>query len=124
LTSLSDITLAKKITQVVRDAGVDPTQIILEFTESSAMTDVAPALENLARLRMHGFGLSIDDYGTGYSSMQQLTRVAFSDLKIDQSFVRDIATNKALRIIVESSIDMARKLGVKSIAEGVESPEA
>lgn len=77
LTSLSDITLAKKITQVVRDAGVDPTQIILEFTESSAMTDVAPALENLARLRMHGFGLSIDDYGTGYSSMQQLTRVAF-----------------------------------------------
>ncbi|MDO7597100.1 MAG: EAL domain-containing response regulator [Pseudomonadota bacterium] len=123
LTSLSDITLAKKITQVVRDAGVDPAQIILEVTESAAMTDVAPALENLARLRMHGFGLSIDDYGTGYSSMQQLTRVAFSELKIDQSFVKDIATNQALRIIVESSIDMARKLGVKSIAEGVETQE-
>lgn len=123
LTSLSDIKLAQRITQVVRDGGVEPSQIILEITESAAMTEVAPALENLARLRMHGFGLSIDDYGTGYSSMQQLTRVAFSELKIDQSFVKDFATNQALRIIVESSIDMARKLFVKSIAEGVETQD-
>ena len=123
LTSLSDIKLAQRITQVVRDGGVEPSQIILEITESAAMTEVGPALENLARLRMHGFGLSIDDYGTGYASMQQLTRVAFSELKIDQSFVRDIATNQALRIIVESSIDMARNLRVKSIAEGVETQE-
>lgn len=66
---------------MVRDAGVDPTNIILEITESAAMTEVGPALENLARLRMHGFGLSIDDYGMGYASMQQLTRIAFSELK-------------------------------------------
>lgn len=123
LTSLTDITLANKITQVVRDAGVDPAQIVLEVTESAAMTEVAPALENLARLRMHGFGLSIDDYGTGYASMQQLTRIAFSELKIDQSFVKDFATNQALRIIVESSIEMAHKLRVNSIAEGVETQE-
>ncbi|ABM03882.1 regulatory protein for cyclic-di-GMP, EAL domain protein [Psychromonas ingrahamii 37] len=123
LTSLSDITLAKRITQVVRDAGVDPTKIILEITESAAMTEVAPALENLARLRMHGFGLSIDDYGTGYASMQQLTRIAFNELKIDQSFVKDVATNQSLRIIVESSINMARKLLVNSTAEGVETQE-
>jgi len=123
LTSLTDITLANRITQVVRDAGVDPHQIVLEVTESAAMTDVAPALENLARLRMHGFGLSIDDYGTGYASMQQLTRIAFSELKIDQSFVKDFSTNQALRIIVESSIEMAHKLRVKSVAEGVETQE-
>lgn len=123
LTSLNDSTLAQRITQIVRDAGVEPTQVVLEVTESAAMTEVAPALENLARLRMHGFGLSIDDYGTGYASMQQLTRVAFSELKIDQSFVKDFATNQALRIIVESSVDMARKLLVKSIAEGVETQE-
>jgi len=123
LTSLTDIMLANRITQVVRDAGVDPHQIVLEVTESAAMTDVAPALENLARLRMHGFGLSIDDYGTGYASMQQLTRIAFNELKIDQSFVKDFATNPALRIIVESSIDMAHKLLVKSVAEGVETQE-
>jgi EAL domain-containing protein (putative c-di-GMP-specific phosphodiesterase class I) len=123
LVSLGDIKLAQKITQVVQDAGVKPSQIILEVTESAAMTKVAPALENLARLRMHGFGLSIDDYGTGYASMQQLSRIAFSELKIDQSFVKDFATNQALRIIVESSIDMARKLLVESVAEGVETQE-
>lgn len=121
--SLSDTTLADRITQVVRDAGVDPHHIILEITESAAMTDVAPALENLARLRMRGFGLSIDDYGTGYASMQQLTRIAFSELKIDQSFVKAFTTNPALRIIVESSIKMAHELRLKSVAEGVETQE-
>ncbi|HEU0188589.1 MAG TPA: EAL domain-containing response regulator [Gallionella sp.] len=123
LSSLSDTTLAERVTRTVRRAGVDPHHIILEVTESAAMTDVAPALENLARLRMHGFGLSIDDYGTGFSSMQQLTRVPFSELKIDRSFVTDCATNHSLRVIVESSIDMARKLHVKSVAEGVETQE-
>ncbi len=123
LTSLADTTLADRITRVVRDAGVDPQYIVLEVTESAAMTDVAPALENLARLRMHGFGLSIDDYGTGYASMQQITRIAFSELKIDQSFVKDFTDHPAMRIIVESSIDMARKLQVKSVAEGVETQQ-
>lgn len=123
LSSLSDTTLAERIMQVVRRAEVDPHHVILEVTESAAMTDVAHALENLARLRMHGFGLSIDDYGTGFSSMQQLTRVPFSELKIDRSFVTDCATNHSLRVIVESSIDMARKLRVKSVAEGVETQE-
>ncbi|MGB8517092.1 MAG: EAL domain-containing response regulator, partial [Gallionella sp.] len=74
LSSLSDTRLADQITKIVRDAGVDPHHIILEVTESAAMTNVAEALENLARLRMRGFGLSIDDYGTGFSSLQQLTR--------------------------------------------------
>ncbi|MBW8073285.1 MAG: EAL domain-containing protein [Ferrovum sp.] len=123
LTSLTDITLADRITRGVLDAGVDPRSIVLEITESAAMTDVAPALENLARLRMHGFGLSIDDFGTGYSSMQQLMRIAFSELKIDQSFVKDIAHNEAMRIMVESSIGLARKLKVKSVAEGVETQQ-
>ncbi len=106
-----------------RAGGGDPHHIVLETTESAAMTDVAPALENLARLRMHGFVLSIDDYGTGYASMQQITRIAFSELKIDQSFVKDFASNQALRVIVESSIEMAHKLRVKSVAEGVETQQ-
>lgn len=123
LTSLDDTALADRITQVVRDAGLDPQYLILEITETAAMTDVAHALENLARLCIRGFTLSIDDYGTGYSSMQQLTRIAFGELKIDQSFVKDFADNEALRIVVESSIDMAHKLQVKSIAEGVETQQ-
>ena len=123
LSSLSDTTLADRITQIVRDAGVDPHHIVLEVTESAAMTNVAEALENLARLRMRGFGLSIDDYGTGFSSMQQLTRVPFTELKIDRSFVTDCNNNRSLRVIIESSIDMARKLRVKTVAEGVEKDE-
>ena len=123
LASLDDTALANKITQVVREAGIDPQYIVLEITESAAMTDAAHALENLARLCMNGFALSIDDFGTGYSSLQQLTRIAFSELKIDQSFVKDCSDNKALRVVVESSIEMAHKLLVKSVAEGVESQQ-
>lgn len=120
ITSLTDVNLANNITQLVREAGVESNNIVFEVTESAAMTDVAHALENLARLRMNGFGLSIDDYGTGYASMQQLTRIAFTELKIDQSFINNCITTPALRIIVESSIEIARKLKYKSVAEGVE----
>lgn len=123
LVSLSDITLADKIAKLVRTAGIDPQYITLEITETAAMTDAAHVLENLARLCMNGFILSIDDYGTGYSSLQQLTRIAFSELKIDQSFIQDSANNEATRIVVKSSIDMARELNVKSVAEGVETQE-
>lgn len=123
LVSLDDTALADKITQTVRTAGIEPQYVVLEITESAAMTNVASALENLARLCMNGFALSIDDYGTGSSNLQQLTRIAFSELKIDQSFVKGFADNKALRIVVESSIDMAHKLMVKSVAEGVETQE-
>lgn len=123
LTSLDDTSLADRITELVRKSGLDPQYLILEITESAAMTNVAPALENLARLCMNGFSLSIDDYGTGASNLQQLTRIAFSELKIDQSFVKDFTENKALMVVVKSSIDMARKLNVKSVAEGVETKQ-
>jgi EAL domain-containing protein (putative c-di-GMP-specific phosphodiesterase class I)/DNA-binding NarL/FixJ family response regulator len=123
LKSLDDTTLADKITQMMQNAGIDPHYVVLEITESGAMTEVAYALENLARLCMNGFSLSIDDYGTGYSTMQQLTRIAFSELKIDQSFVKDFADNPSLRVVVESSIDMAHKLRIKSVAEGVETQQ-
>lgn len=123
LVSLDNSELAERITRLIRSAEVDSEYIVLEVTESAAMTDVACALENLARLCMNGFSLSIDDYGTGYSSMQQLTRIAFSELKIDQSFVKDFADNGSMRIVVESSIDLAHKLAIKSIAEGVETQQ-
>jgi EAL domain-containing protein (putative c-di-GMP-specific phosphodiesterase class I)/CheY-like chemotaxis protein len=120
LKSLVDTEIADRITQIVRSEGVEPSTIILEVTESAAMTQVPQALENLARLRMRGFRLSIDDYGTGYSSMQQLTRVAFTELKIDQSFVINALDDDACRVILESSIEMARKLKIRSVAEGAE----
>jgi len=120
LTSLADSNLADKITQLVANSGLDPKYIILEITETAAMTEMAPALENLARLRMKGFGLSIDDYGTGYSSMQQITRIAFTELKIDQSFVREMITSHVSKVLIQSSNEMATKLQLKCTAEGVE----
>lgn len=121
LKSLADTSLADRLTRTVTDTGLQPRSMILEITESAAMTDIAHCLENLVRLRMKGFGLSIDDYGTGYSSMQQLSRIPFSELKIDRSFVTDVALHPQRRVILASSIDMARKLGLKVVAEGVES---
>lgn len=120
LKSLDDPKLADRITETVRRQGVEPSSIILEVTETAAMTDVARCLENLARLRMKGFGLSIDDYGTGYSSMQQLARVPYTELKIDQSFVLGAASQPRLRVMLESSMELANKLGLTVVAEGVE----
>ena len=120
LSSLNKSNFADRITTTVLEAGLDPRQMILEITESTAMTHVAQALENLARLRIKGFGLSIDDYGTGYSSMQQLTRVSFTELKIDQSFVSGAFDHEACRAVLETSLDIARKLHLSTVAEGVE----
>ena len=120
LKSLGEPGLAERITERVAAQKVAPKSIVLEITETTAMTDVAKALENLTRLRMKGFGLSIDDYGTGYSSMQQLSRIPFSELKIDQSFVLDAVEKASSKVILESSLDMARRLKLKSVAEGVE----
>jgi EAL domain-containing protein (putative c-di-GMP-specific phosphodiesterase class I)/FixJ family two-component response regulator len=120
LKSLTDPGLAERVTEIVQKQGLDPRRMVLEVTESAAMTDVGRALENLTRLRMKGFGLSIDDYGTGYSSMQQLSRIPFTELKIDQSFVLSALEKESSKVILASSLDMARKLKLHSVAEGVE----
>ena len=118
--SLADPSLAGRITSLVLRQQLDPRNMVLEITESAAMTEVGPALENLTRLRMKGFGLSIDDFGTGYSSMQQLSRIPFTELKIDRSFVSGAENHAQRKIILESSNELARRLGLKSVAEGVE----
>ncbi|HLX23406.1 MAG TPA: EAL domain-containing response regulator [Usitatibacter sp.] len=118
--TMNDVGLADLLTEVVEGQGLEPRYVTLEVTESATATDVGRALENLARLRMKGFGLSIDDYGTGYSSMQRLTRIPFTELKIDQNFVKNAATQDVSRAVVESSLEMAKKLGISAVAEGVE----
>jgi len=121
LVSLGDTHLADRVTQVVRAAGLDPQYMILEITETAIMADMSAALENLTRLRMRGFGLAIDDYGTGFSSLQRLGQIPFTELKIDQSFVTDCGDHPASRVMVESSIALAHRLNIKCVAEGVES---
>lgn len=118
--SLADLTIADRVTELVRGQDLDPRHMVLEITESAATTELGSALENLARLRIRGFGLSIDDYGTGYSSMQQLMRIAFTELKVDQSFVVNAAKENSASVVLESSLEMAKKLNIASVAEGVE----
>lgn len=115
--------LARDLVEVVQRFQVDPDQINFEITESSLVDTRSEARGLLARLRLRGFGLSIDDYGTGFSSMQQLTRIPFTELKIDRSFVHRCNERRSLRVILKSAIDMARQLGVVSTAEGIETLE-
>jgi EAL domain-containing protein (putative c-di-GMP-specific phosphodiesterase class I)/AmiR/NasT family two-component response regulator len=119
--SLSDATLADRMTALVKDAGLECRHVTFEITESAAARELGTKLENLSRLRMKGFGLSIDDYGTGYSSLQRLSRVPFTELKIDQSFVKNASTLASNRALVESSLELAQKLGITAVAEGVDS---
>ena len=87
------------------------------------MADVLKPLEILTRLRMKGFGLSIDDYGTGASSMQQLKRIPFTELKIDREFVAGAHVDDETRAMLVSSVGLGKELGLTVVAEGVETQE-
>jgi EAL domain-containing protein (putative c-di-GMP-specific phosphodiesterase class I) len=123
LRSLNNVQLAGKIAEIVKTHNARASQICLEITETAATTDLAPALENLTRLRLKGFRLSIDDFGTGYASMQQLTRIPFTELKVDRTFVANAATNEAARLVLKSSLQLARDLNINAVAEGVETKQ-
>jgi EAL domain-containing protein (putative c-di-GMP-specific phosphodiesterase class I)/ActR/RegA family two-component response regulator len=103
-------------------AGVVPASLIFEVTESVAARNPSAA-DILTRLRLKGFALSIDDFGTGYSSLEALRRIPFSSIKVDQTFVADLAWSKDSLAIVTSVIALARSMDLTSIAEGVETSE-
>jgi len=121
--NLAKVDAADRYQQIVLDHGCKPRDIVLEVTESSVMSEAAHALNVLARLRLKGFGLSIDDFGTGYSSLAQLSQIPFTELKIDQGFVTGAVRQPRKRVVVETSLDLARKLQLTAVAEGVESIE-
>jgi len=118
--NLARLDLPQRIAVAVAEAGLGPDAIVLEVTESRLIHDLAAALEVLTRLRLKGFRLAIDDFGTGYSSLEQLQRIPFEEMKIDRQFVAHAAHDPAARAIVSSSIGLARKLGMTTVAEGIE----
>ena len=111
---------AEAVQQVIEETGADPSLLELEITESAIMQDVGFTIQTLKRFKEMGITICIDDFGTGYSSLSQLKRFPIDTLKIDRSFIVNIAKNTDDQSIVLAIISMAQSLGLKVIAEGVE----
>ncbi len=118
--NLGSVDFADDITHAIKKAGIPFPSIVLEVTESRLMKDLVTPLDILTRLRLKKIGLSIDDFGTGHSSLAQLRDIPFDELKIDRGFVQGAYDYPPLRTIVEASLGMAKHLGIKTVAEGIE----
>ena len=118
-----DSGLVRMVRQILDDTGLPPDHLELELTEGAMMDDTGRAVETLRRLKALGVRLAIDDFGTGYSSLAYLKRFPIDTLKIDRSFVRDIACNATDTAIIDTIIGLAGSLGFSVVAEGVETVE-
>ncbi len=115
--------LQNLVTKILAEEGLPPESLELELTEGVAMHDPQGAIAIMNALHQRGIRMSIDDFGTGYSSLSYLKKFKVCKLKIDQSFVRDISSDAEDRAIVKAIIQMAKNLGIQTIAEGVETVE-
>jgi EAL domain-containing protein (putative c-di-GMP-specific phosphodiesterase class I)/CheY-like chemotaxis protein len=118
--NLRNLDFPDQIVDLVSGLGCPPSWLKLEITESAATGDPTVTKDILARLRLKGFRLAMDDFGTGFSSLRALLNSPFSELKIDKSFVASVLTSRDARSIVESVAHLAHDMGLKTIAEGVE----
>ncbi|MCL2469771.1 MAG: EAL domain-containing response regulator [Alphaproteobacteria bacterium] len=118
--SLLDLTLPDRIITMCGQHQIPPEKLILEVTETEAMKDVTRTMDVLLRMRIRNIGVSIDDFGTGHSSLRELQRMPFSEMKIDKSFVMDVVSNRDCAVVVNSIINLGHNLGLKVTAEGVE----
>jgi diguanylate cyclase (GGDEF)-like protein len=118
--SLMSMDVSIRLGEVLQQVGLEPSALTLELTESSAMADPQTSERVLHGLRELGVNLSIDDYGTGFSSLSRLKHLPFHELKIDRSFVKEMIRDKGDEAIVRSTIELARNLGRTVTAEGVE----
>lgn len=118
--NLASLSFLNFVAELTAKLGVLPQDMVLEVTESRLMQDTRAPLEILTRLRLKRFRLSIDDFGTGHSSLAQLRDIPFDELKIDQGFVHRAWNNETLRAMYDASLSLARQLGMEVVAEGVE----
>ncbi len=120
--NLSRLDLPEWIEEQAVGVGLPLDGLVLEVTESSVATHLSATLEILMRLRLKGVGLSIDDFGTGYATLDYLKQIPFTELKIDRGFVNAAPNDRTSHTILESSIFLAHRLGMSTVAEGVETP--
>ncbi|MEO6362691.1 MAG: EAL domain-containing protein, partial [Caldimonas sp.] len=112
--------LAERIDAALRRHAIDPHLLTCEITESVAMEDASNAMRMVEKLDALGVNISIDDFGTGYSSLAYLRKLRAGELKIDRSFVLDLETSADARAVVDAVVKLAQALGLKVVAEGVE----
>ena len=118
--AMTDARFPEAVMEAISRSGCDKVKLTFEMTETSVPPDPALALDIMTRLALKGFTLSIDDFGTGHSSLEKLQQLPFGELKIDLGFVRVAETSRSARTIVEHSIALGRQLGMVVVAEGVE----
>lgn len=121
--NLASLDLPDTLTRIAQEAGVSPSHIVLEITENRLMDRLAVSLEVIGRLRLKGFGVSIDDYGMGYSNLRKLKQLPITELKVDRSFVSGADRDSVLRVILGSSVALGHSLDLTVVGEGVETKE-
>lgn len=112
--------LADVVTGLAEQFDVEPSKVRLEITESDFEVDQRVPLENLGRLHARGFGLGLDDFGGGFATLMRLDSIPFDELVIDRAFLARASEQKTARLIIESAVDLAKKLGLTATVEGVE----
>jgi EAL domain-containing protein (putative c-di-GMP-specific phosphodiesterase class I) len=119
-TTLQHPGISNRICSMVREYGMAFDQITIEVTESALPENYASVISSLQVLRTKGFHISMDDFGTGYSSLELLTKLPFTELKIDRAFIAGIASDTRLAKVLEVIVDLAQKLRLSTVAEGIE----
>jgi len=118
--NLAERGFVDSLAALAAEARVSPSSLVWEVTETTVMRQLSAALTNMGRLRLMGFGLAMDDFGIGYSSIHQFSRCPFTELKIDRAFVNGAAHWSNRRAVLNSAIELGRRLGMGTVAEGVE----
>lgn len=121
--SLDDLSFADRICRLLDNQCIEPDRVILEITESQSLVEKNGSLETLSRLGMSGFQLSIDDYGTGFSNLERLGTLAFTELKLDRQFVHNATSHPNGLAILEHCVTLGQELGLSVVAEGIETPQ-
>ncbi len=116
---IDDPEFPERLSSLVRQFELEPSRLVLEFSERGSLLDILERLDILTRLRLKGFGVALDDFGTGQSSLVHLHKLPFSMLKIDRCFIDDMATSAKASVLVKSLIDLAHNLEMELCAEGV-----
>jgi EAL domain-containing protein (putative c-di-GMP-specific phosphodiesterase class I) len=118
--TLQNTDMPNHLGELVRFHDIPPSRITIEVTETAVSENISAVMESLTRLRMQGFAISVDDFGTGYSSLLQLSEMPFTEIKIDRNFVSGAIENRKTTLIAESIVDLAKKLDLHTVAEGIE----